>query len=331
MLDLQKLWKPQIVYNIDGALWEFEISPVPTGMWNSIWNVIRRTALAYYPSIAITAIKIDWIDHEYTTMEWVSESVIQIMLNLKDLRFDWSIEEESRQIWLEKKFKWIGKYYAKDLDIPWDIKLLNDDTYLFEITDDNIELNFKFRLEKWYWYYSLDFLKKRAKEKDEIEIGILDIDNSFKIIKYITYEVDEILTDFIWWSKDKIKIKMETISDKISPKDVISFIAEVLTSYLKLFIYEDCYIDRSMLVEYDDIADWWDNGEQKLQEVKKTPIDVLPLSERTRNALIKNNIMFVEELEKKTKSELVSLKWVWKKAIEEVEKALTTLWKRLGS
>ncbi|MBO7505424.1 hypothetical protein J6T66_04825 [bacterium] len=88
---------------------------------------------------------------------------------------------------------------------------------------------------------------------------------------------------------------------------MVMFAGEVLASYAKLFIFDDVYIDRSVLLEYDDL-----NFEKdKLPEetnIKTMPIDALPLSERTRNALIKNNILYVEDLEKKKKGELLLMK-----------------------
>ena len=106
------------------------------------------------------------------------------------------------------------------------------------------------------------------------------------------------------------------------------FAGEVLTSYAKLFVFEDIYVDKSVLVEYDEL----EKDKEKYTEeinVKTMPIDALPLSERTRNALIKNNILYVEDLEKKKKGELLLMKWVWRKAIDEINSALWNINKAL--
>lgn len=106
------------------------------------------------------------------------------------------------------------------------------------------------------------------------------------------------------------------------------FAGEVLASYAKLFIFDNVYIDKSFLVDMEDL--------EKLQEkfpeethVKTMPIDALPLSERTRNALIKNNILYVEDLEKKKKGELLLMKGVGRKAIDEINSALSNIDKAL--
>jgi DNA-directed RNA polymerase alpha subunit len=82
----------------------------------------------------------------------------------------------------------------------------------------------------------------------------------------------------------------------------------VLASYAKLFVFDNVYIDKSVLIDYEDLAEDSTAPTEESSSVKTMPIDALPLSERTRNALIKNNILYVEDLEKKKKSELLVMK-----------------------
>jgi DNA-directed RNA polymerase alpha subunit len=82
----------------------------------------------------------------------------------------------------------------------------------------------------------------------------------------------------------------------------------VLASYAKLFVFDNVYIDKSVLIDYEDLAEDSTTPTEESSSVKTMPIDALPLSERTRNALIKNNILYVEDLEKKKKSELLVMK-----------------------
>ena len=133
------------------------------------------------------------------------------------------------------------------------------------------------------------------------------IDNDFKAVRHVSYEVEEVIDDFIGGSKDKLSIEIQTISSALTGQEVLSFAGEVVSSYAKLFIFEDAYIDRSKMVDYYDIIDKVETGGEKAH-IKTIPIDALPLSERTRNALIKNDILYVEDLEKKRKSELLTMK-----------------------
>ena len=102
-------------------------------------------------------------------------------------------------------------------------------------------------------------------------------------------------------------LTVKTIAPTVKPQDILSFAGEVVSSYARLFIFDDAYIDSSMLVDYYDIVDKQD-APVDTGPVKTIPIDALPLSERTRNALIKNEILYVEDLEKKRKSELLTMK-----------------------
>ena len=97
----------------------------------------------------------------------------------------------------------------------------------------------------------------------------------------------------------------------------------------KLFIFDNVYIDKSVLVDYDDLVEEPENIVEESSLAKTMPIDALPLSERTRNALIKNNILYVEDLEKKKKSELLVMKGVGRKAIDEITSSLSNIGKVL--
>ena len=206
--------------------------------------------------------------------------------------------------------------------------MLNDDIYLFEITDPAIEFILDFRVEKWYGYYSLDYLRKRE-IWEESDVWVLLIDNDFRLVNYVSYEISEHIDDFTWSSKDELLLEIETISSKISPKELLSFVWEVLYSYSKLFVFDDSYIDKSLLCEYGDMKDSTSDTAEE-SNVKIKPIDAIPLSERTRNALIKNDILYVEDLEQKKKSELLSMKWVWRKAVDEIVSSLEDIWKQLA-
>ena len=140
-------------------------------------------------------------------------------------------------------------------------------------------------------------------------MDILLIDNDFKLIEYVKYDVDEVIDDFAGGTKDALKIEIKTLYPDVSPKEILMFAGEVLASYSKLCIFDDIYIDKSMLVEYEDIETEKNTTPEEIN-IKTMPIDALPLSERTRNALIKNQILYVEDLEKKKKGELFLMKGV---------------------
>ena len=206
---------------------------------------------------------------------------------------------------------------------------------MFELTDPKTTLEISYRLEKWYRYLSIEELQKREKneaEEEGAQIWNLLIDNDFKVVKTATYSVEEQISDLNGDYNDNLIIKIEPISEKIDSKELLTFVWEIVSSYTKMFIFDSSYIDTSLMVDVNDLEDVNLDSEIQVEEVRKTPIDSLSwLSERTRNALIKNNIEFVETLETKTRTELNSLKWVWKKAVDEIQIALEKEWKSLGT
>ncbi len=329
MLDIQKfIWAPKIIVsNVDDTTSKFEVKYLPRGFGHTLGNALRRIILWYSIWWAITGLKIKWVNHEYHIIDGVKESVIDIMLNFKTLRF--KVDEKADIIQrVSQRFSWIGAYTSDAIKLPAGIQLLNENVHLFEITDPSTELNIDIRIEKWYGYYSIDYLRSRDKKDDDMDANILLIDNEFKAIDYAQYEVEEVIEDFTWSTKDLLVIEIRSLFSGITPKEIMMFAWEVLASYAKLFIFDNVYIDRSFLVDMEDLDRVQDKFDEETN-IKTMPIDALPLSERTRNALIKNNILYVEDLEKKKKGELLLMKWVGRKAIDEINSALANIDKAL--
>ena len=331
MLNIQHfIGVPKISFSqLDDGATRFELKYVPRWFWHTLWNALRRIILAYNLWGAVTGLKIKGVPHEYDVITGVKENVISILLNFKKLRFKIDENAESLQR-IAQRFKGIGRYTASDLKFPSGVQLLNGDEFLFEITDSSTEINLELRVEKGYGYYSLEYLRQRdKKEKDTEEVGLLLVDNDFSLVDYVRYDVEEVIEDFSGSTKDALNIEIKVKYDNISPKEIIMFAGEVLTNYAKLFVFDNVYIDKSVLVEYDDLSEAEEALPEESGSVKTMPIDALPLSERTRNALIKNNILYVEDLEKKKKSELLVMKWVGRKAIDEITSSLANIGKVL--
>lgn len=329
MLDVQKfIGVPKIVVDcINETTTTFSLQYLPSWFGHTIGNAMRRIILGYSAGASVTAMKVKGVSHEYHTIDGIKESVLDIMLNIKKLRF--TVDENMEKIQrVTQRFKWIGRYTADSLKFGSGIELLNEDVYLCEISDPSVEFVFELRIEKWYGYYSLNTLRVREEKADDTDVNILLIDNDFRAVEYVQYHVDEVIDDFMGNGKDKLVLEVKTISPKITAQALLSFAGEVLASYSKLFIFDEAYIDKSLIVDYYDIAEkkekWSDD-----HGVKTIPIDALPLSERTRNALIKNDILYVEDLTKKRKSELMTMKGIGRKAVDEINDSLVNLWKSL--
>lgn len=329
MLDIQKqLGSPQIIETlVDDRTTIFEVTNLPKWFWHTLWNGLRRIMLGYDMWWAVTWLKIKGVPHEYMVLDGMKESIIDFMLNVKELRFKLSELEEPTQR-ISHKFSGVKSYVSWDLKLPSGIEVLNKDVHLFEITDPSLELVVEMRIEKGYGYYSIDFLRWREKKQPAWDQNLLLIDNDFKLVQYVKYSVKQVIEDFSWSVKDHLIIEVKMSHEKVSPRDFLAYSWEVLASYAKLLIYEDAYIDRSVFTDYELL--WWSWSKLPEEEnIKTMPIDALPLSERTRNALIKNKILYVEDLEKQKKNELLLMKWVWRKAVDEITIALANMGKSL--
>lgn len=330
MLDIQTdIGLPKVVTTtIDDRTMKFELQYVPRGFGHTLGNAMRRAILGYNIGGAITAMKIKGVAHEYHVIDGIKESVIDMMQNFKKLRFTMDNNVEQLQ-WIPQKFKGARIYTSADIKLPSGVELLDKDAYLCEISDPSTELIFDIRVEKGYFYYSIDFLRRREEKEGDSDINLLLIDNDFKAVEYVKYDVKEVIDDFQGGLKDCLVLEVRSKYADISPKQFIGFAGEVVASYAKLFVFDDIFVDASVFVELDELHE----EKEKLPEemnIKTMPIDALPLSERTRNALIKNNILYVEDLEKKRKVELLSMKGLGKKAIDEIVVALQNISKNLS-
>lgn len=328
MLDIQKfIWAPKIIVSeVDAMTTKFEVKFLPRGFGHTLWNALRRIILWYDLWGAVTGIKIKWVPHEYHVVDGVMENVIDIMLNFKQLRFKFDESIEAEQ-WISQRFSGVGSYTSSDIKLPAGLELLSEHVHLFQITDPSVELNIDIRVEKGYGYYSIDYLRSREK-RDDSDVNVLLIDNDFKLVDYIKYSVDEVIEDFTGSTKDLLILEIKSGYHKVSPKEIVMFAGEVLASYARLFIFDNVYIDKSLLVDFDELEKEKANLHEEAN-IKIMPIDALPLSERTRNALIKNNILYVEDLEKKKKGELLLMKGIGRKAIDEINSSLANIDKSL--
>ena len=202
---------------IDDCTTKFELKNLPRGFGHTLGNAMRRIILAYNLGGAVTGLKIKWVPHEYFVIDGVKENVVNILLNFKKLRFTFDEKSEPIQ-WISQRFKGLGEYKAADLKLPSGIILLNPEEPLFEITDAATEINMELRIEKWYGYYSLDYLRNRDKKTESKDVNVLLIDNDFKLVDYVKYDVQENSEphndSLLNYSYRKVRIGAAPISEK---------------------------------------------------------------------------------------------------------------------
>lgn len=299
--------------DLDNNTSSFVVGPLPKGYGVTLGNSLRRILLSSIPWTRVTWIKVKWVNHEYSTLPWIKESIIDMMLNLKELVL------EKNEIWVE----WMkltknksGVVNAWDIKAPAWIKILNPDLYITEIDKDWLELDIDIRVEKGTWYLTVEELKER-----EEDVEVMLIDTNFSPVVNVKYNIENTRYGDIT-NLDSLNIEITT-NWAISPVDAIKFSWDMLTSYFSLFNEESLQVEWQFISSVRDLVNKEkEEVEVELEKETYTPIEIMWLSPRTLNALINWDILSIEKLAKCTEAKLSSIKWFGKKAMTEIRSAL---------
>jgi len=298
--------KPRVVSE-DGAEGVYEIDGLYPGYGHTLGNSLRRIILSSLPGAAITSVKIEGVEHEFTTMPGVREDVVTMLLNLKKLRFE-VITQEPQTVTL--KIKGPQKVSGADLTLPGQVRLLNPNSYICEVTGRD-GITAEFRVER-----GLGYVPREALKKDRVEIGEISVDAIFSPIRRVNYEVENMRvgdrTDF-----NRLRIAIET-DGTLSPRKALEAAIEIMITQLKAvvgFREEAIPQEEAAAQENTPVGE---SAEQAL----KTRIEDLELSSRTISALEKANIRTVGGLARKKEQDLLEVEGLGPKAIQEIKRAL---------
>lgn len=290
----------------------FTVSPLPTGYGTTVGNAFRRVLLSSLPGAAVTGVRIDGVTYEYATVKGVKESVLDIVLNLKQLQLKKGSKEPAIAVLKVNKE---GVVRAKDIEVPSDVEVLNPDLYITTL-DKGGKLNMEIRIEK-----GVGYRPQSQMEKTEDIANIILVDAFFSPVKKVRYDVESARVGSLT-NLDKLTLEIQT-NGAISPEDALKFASNVLKSYFGLFNAADVAVEPDFLTDVNKIT-----AKAKEEEAKKpaqesyTPIEILGLSPRTLNALINGEIGSIEMLVKCSESKLTNLRGFGKKALNEVKAAL---------
>lgn len=306
--------KPKII-NESPTHGEFEIEGLYPGYGHTLGNSLRRIILSSLPGAAITHVKIEGVNHEFSTMSGVKEDILTILLNLKKVRFIVS-GDESQTATL--KIKGAQEVKADAIKVPGQVTITNPDQYLFSITG-NIEVEMEITIEK-----GIGFVQKEVLHKDRVDIGAISLDATFSPILQANYDVDQMRvgdrTDF-----NRLKLMIQT-DGTISPKEALEKSIEIMITQLKAIIgfKEEEIIsskaDSAMPIGEENHAD-----KEALDDVLKTRIESLDLSQRTANALVNANIRTVGGLIRKKEDDILEIAGLGSKGLEEIKDMLESL------
>lgn len=277
---------------------KFVIEPLEPGFGHTLGNTLRRTLLSRIPGAAITSVRIDGVQHEFSTIEGVVEDVVDFILNLKQvvLRID---SDEPQVLYLSATGK--GEVTAGDLKAPAGVEVSNPDIRLATLSASG-KLEVELTAERGVGYRSAD------KNQKSDTIGVIPIDSIFSPVRKVAYRIGSTQvgqrTDF-----DSLVLDVET-DGSVTPAEAMSSAAGTLRNLFELI---------AELEDYDAlIPDELVSAEPSGQEHLDLPIEALDLSERPRNCLRRAQVQSVGELIEKTEEDLLNITNFGQKSLEEV-------------
>ena len=286
----------------------YEIDGLYPGYGHTLGNSLRRIILSSLPGAAVTSVKIEGVEHEFSTIPSIREDVVTILLNLKKLRFE-ILTDEPQTISLS--IKGPKKVSGGDLALPGQVRLLNPNSYICEITDKT-ECKAEFHVSR-----GLGYVPRESHKKDRVEIGEIAIDAIFSPIRRVNYEVENMRvgdrTDF-----NRLRISVET-DGTLTPKAALEQSIEIMITQLKAVVgfREEPLGDAGEKETASAAAPLIDST-----EAMKTRVEDLELSSRTIASLEKANIRTVGGLARKKEADLVEVEGLGPKSIQEIKRAL---------
>lgn len=202
------------------------VEPCYYGYGTTLGNALRRVILSSLPGAAVTAVKIKGVQHEFSAIPHVKEDVIEILLNLKQLRMKVFSTEPVR---LVLKAKGEKEVTAKDIEKSADVEIINKDLHLAEMTNKNAELEMEIFVSQGRGYVPVE-----AREKEKLELGAIAVDSIFAPIKNIGYKVENVRVGDIT-NYDKLILNIET-DGTISPEDALEYGVHLLIDHFNLFL-----------------------------------------------------------------------------------------------
>ena len=306
--------KPRIVSEEEFS-GTYEIDGLYPGYGHTLGNSLRRIILSSLPGAAITSVKIDGVQHEFSTMNGVKEDIVTVLLNLKKIRL--SVLSDEPQT-LSISVKGPKKITAGDITVPGQVKILNPEQYIADITDKNVTFTVEMVAEK-----GLGYVTREVLQKEKVDVGVIALDASFTPIRRVNYEVENMRvgdrTDF-----NRLRIFIET-DGTLSPKEALEKSIETMIIQLKAIVgFKEEEIEIIPEVADGEVTDEKDGDEEgEDKEFLKTRIETLDLSARTVNALTNANIRTVGGLARKKEDDVLSLDGLGQKGVQEIKRALS--------
>jgi DNA-directed RNA polymerase subunit alpha len=306
MLEIEKPKIEIVEISDDNTYGKFVVEPLERGYGITLGNSLRRILLSSLPGAAVTSVKIDGVLHEFSTIPGVVEDVTDIILNLKNLRLKIYGEDE-KTLRIEATTE--GIITAGDIIHDADVEILNPELVIATLAS-NSRLAMEIVVSKGRGYVTAE----RNKKGDHI-IGVIPMDSSFTPVKKVNYTVENTrvgqITDF-----DKLSLEVWT-NGSIRPDEATSLSAKILNDHLRLFI--------GLTESVNDVEIMVEKEEEQKDKLLEMTIEELDLSVRSYNCLKRAGINSVEELIQRDEEDMMKVRNLGKKSLEEVINKLDEL------
>jgi DNA-directed RNA polymerase subunit alpha len=303
MLEFQKPNIEITDVSADRTYGKFVIEPLERGYATTLGNSLRRIMLSSLPGSAITNIKIDGILHEFTSVEGVSEDVLEIILNLKKVVFKMH-ETEPKTVYIQAKGE--KEVTGADIICDSDIEVLNPQAHIASLMS-GAELNMSMTVEMGRGYNASE-----KNKREDMPIGTIPVDSIYTPVRKVNFTVENTrvgnVTDY-----DKLTLEVWT-NGTITPEEAVSLASKVLNDHFKLFIdLNENLHNVSLMVE---------SKENEKEKVLEMSIDELELSVRSSNCLRRADIYTLEQLISKSEEDMSKVRNLGKKSLNEIKKRL---------
>ncbi|NTV41194.1 MAG: DNA-directed RNA polymerase subunit alpha [Candidatus Moranbacteria bacterium] len=297
---------------------KFEILGCYPGYGMTLGNALRRVLLSSLKGAAVTSVKIKGVSHEFSTIDGVMEDAVQIILNLKKIRFRLHSDEPVK---VSLKFKGEGKVTAESIKCSSDIEVVNPDQIIATITDKKVELEMELEVSNGLGYVPIE-----QQQRGEREIEVIAIDAVYTPIRRVNYEVENMR---VGKRTDYNKITLEIMTDgSITPQEAFLKAVELLVQQFSVLggieivkeVEESTFVQEAELVK-EEI----EISKEEIDPLKVKIVELKNLSTRTLNVLEANKIARVKDIAKYTEEGLKNLEGMGDKGIKEIKKAIGEL------
>ncbi|KZE68211.1 MULTISPECIES: DNA-directed RNA polymerase subunit alpha [Fictibacillus] len=306
MIEIEKPRIETVEISDDATYGKFVVEPLERGYGTTLGNSLRRILLSSLPGAAVTSIQINGVLHEFSTVEGVVEDVTTIILNLKKLAMKIYSDEEKT---LEIDVQGDGVVTAGDITHDSDVEILNPDLHIATLAK-GAHFQMKLHAKRGRGY-----VQAEGNKREDLPIGVIPVDSIYTPISRVNYQVENTRVGQVT-NYDKLTLDVWT-DGSIRPEEAVSLGAKIISEHLNIFVgLTDQAQNAEIMVEKE---------EDQKEKVLEMTIEELDLSVRSYNCLKRAGINTVQELANKSEEDMMKVRNLGKKSLEEVQEKLEEL------